>query len=124
MKARVLLIDEAQLERKINEWTLVHGGYDVVSAETGEQALRLAQGRTPDVIVVDPLLPDVQGRTILAELKDNHITGHVPIIVLARAGGCERLQQESGAEILDKEKALTDGSLLLDTVEELLHPVL
>ena len=126
MKARVLLIDEAQLERKINDWTLAHGGYDVVSAGSGEQALRLARDRTPDVVVVDPLLPDVQGRPILAELKDNCITGRIPIIVLARAGlwEAERLRQGGATEVLDKEKALSDGRLLLDTVEGVLHPVL
>ena len=126
MKARILLIDEAQLERKINECTLARGGYDVVSTESGEQALRLAQDRTPDVIVVDPLLPEIRGRSILAELKDHRVTGRVPVIVLARAGrsNARRLQQEGAVEILDKEKALTDGRLLLDTVEEVLHPVL
>lgn len=77
MKARILLIDEAQLERKINECTLARGGYDVVSTESGEQALRLAQDRTPDVIVVDPLLPEIRGRSILAELKDHRVTGRV-----------------------------------------------
>jgi DNA-binding response OmpR family regulator len=126
VKATVLLIDEAQLERKINEWTLTHAGYDVVSATSTEQAMRLVRDKTPDVIVVDALLPDIHGQSFLAELKRDSANSGIPVIILV--GGpavkAERFKREGAAEILEKEKALTDSSFLLDTVERLLHPVL
>jgi DNA-binding response OmpR family regulator len=126
VKTTVLLIDEAQLERKINEWTLTHAGYEVVTARDGDQALRLAENKAPDVILLDALLPDIKGHLFLAELKRNSATAGVPVIILssAPAENVERFKREGAAEILEKQKALADGKLLLDTVEEVLHPVL
>lgn len=126
MKATVLLIDEAQLERKINDWTLTHAGYEVFSAGNGEQALRLAKNKAPDLILLDDLLPDLKGHSFLVELHRNPVTAAIPVIILARtpAVNAERLKREGAAEILDKGKALTDGRFLLDTVEGVLHPVL
>ncbi|HVO59659.1 MAG TPA: response regulator [Terriglobales bacterium] len=125
MKATVLLVDEAQLERKINEWALAHAGYDVLSAPNGLQALRLIQNRTPDVIVLDSLLPDLDECDILMELKQNLRTARIPVIILARTvTDAERFKTAGIAEILEKEKVLTETRFLLDTVEGVLHPVL
>lgn len=126
VNATVLLIDAAQLERKINEWTLAHAGYEVISASSGEEGLRLVRDKTPDVIVLDPLLADVRGRSLLTELKRNSLTARIPVIILSPAGGAEveRLKREGAAEVLEKEKQLSDNGLLLDTVEGVLHPVL
>ena len=126
MKTTILLIDEAQLERKINEWTLTHAGYEVVSASNAEEALRLAEQKAPDVIVLDGLLPDIQGRAFLTELKRHSALAAVPVIVLAAnpAVNVRRFKQEGAAEIVEKEKTLTDSGVLLHTVELVLHPVL
>lgn len=126
MKATVLLIDEAQLERKINDWALTHAGYEVLSARNGEQALRLAKNKAPDLILLDGLLPDIKGHSFLVELKRNPATAGIPVIILTGtpAVGSERLKREGAAEVLEKGKALTDSRFLLDTVEGVLHPVL
>jgi DNA-binding response OmpR family regulator len=123
VKAIVLLIDEAQLERKIIEWALTRAGYEVFSARNGEQALRLAENKAPDVILLDSLVP---GYPFLAELKRSSATAGVPVIILAATPprNAERLKREGAAAIVEKEKALTDSKFLLDTVEGLLHPVL
>jgi CheY-like chemotaxis protein len=125
VKATVLLIDEAQLERKINEWALAHAGYDVLSAATGVEALRLMENRLPDVIVLDSLLPDVGDCHMLAGLKQNPRTARIPVIVLSRTvTSAARFKAAGAAEILEKEKVLTETRFLLDTVEGLLHSVL
>jgi DNA-binding response OmpR family regulator len=126
VKATVLLIDEAQLERKMNEWTLTHAGYEVLSASNGEQALRLAANRAPDVIVLDAMVPNIHDRPLLVELKHNSVTGEIPIIILATtpAPNTKRLKLQGASEIVEKERALRDNRFLLDTVEAVLHPVL
>lgn len=125
MNATVLLIDEAQLECKINEWTLTHAGYNVVVATTADEGLRLAQDKPPDIIVLDSLAADAKGRQILSALKDNPLTTRIPVLVLFRKGqlATERFKSAGAAEIMDKEQAAEDGGLLLNTVEGLLHPV-
>lgn len=126
MGATVLLIDEAQLERKINEWTLMQAGYEVVSAADGEQALRLAESTTPDVILLDALVPDISGHPFVIELKRHSATARIPVIILSGTppADAERLKREGATEILEKEKALIEGKSLLNTVEAVLHPVL
>lgn len=126
MKATILLIDEAQLERKINEWTLTHAGYEVVSAGNAEEALRLVEQKAPDVIVLDGLLPDIKGHAFVKELKRHSAVAEVPVIILAAhpAVNAQRLKQEGVAEIVEKEKILTDSGVLLHTVELVLHPVI
>jgi PleD family two-component response regulator len=123
VKATILLIDEAQLERKINEWALSHAGYDVLSAADAKQALRLVQNTPADIILIDSLLPDADTRNILAALRRNARTARIPVVILSRAGA-DFERWKGTAEILEKEKALIDPGCLLDTVEEVLHPVL
>ena len=126
MKATVLLIDEAQLERKINEWALTHAGYEEFSAQGGEQALRLVRNRVPDVIVLDALVPDIHGRPFLVELKHHPGIDGIPVIILATtpASNADRLKLRGATEIVAKERVLSDSRYLLKTVEAVLHPVL
>jgi CheY-like chemotaxis protein len=126
VKATILVIDEAQLERKINEWTLIHAGYEVVTASNGKHGLQLAQDKAVDVILLDPVLPDISGDQLLLELKRNPRTAQVPVIILAITARAytDSFKQKGAAAILEKEKALTSSRLLLDTIEEVLPPVL
>jgi twitching motility two-component system response regulator PilH len=126
MGSTILLIDEAQLERKINEWTLMRAGYDVITAKTGEQGLRLARERAPDVILLDPILPDMSGHELIHSLQSDSRTARIPLIIVSTNPQLRStcFKQEGAAEYLQKEQVLADnGRLLLDTVESVLHPV-
>jgi len=126
VKTTILLIDEAQLERKINEWTLIHAGYEVVTASNGKQGLLLAQDTAVDIILLDPVLPDISSQQLLLELKRNVRTARVPVIILAITARAytDSFKRDGAAAILEKEKALTCHRLLMDTIEEVLPPVL
>ncbi len=126
MKPIILVIDEAQLERKMNEWALTHAGYDVLTAQTGGQGLRLARERSPALILLDPLLPDMSGHQLLGELKNHRRTAQIPVIILSSTsrGAAVRLPEEGAAEYLEKERAFEgSGQLLLSTVANLLNAV-
>lgn len=119
----VLLIDEAQLERKMNEWNLMRAGYSAVTATTASQGLRMARDHMPDVIIMDTILSDPSYRQLLLDLRSNSQTAGIPVILLSRTPPS---WQEAGDHIrvLHKERVLGEGRLLLDTVEEVLHSVL
>ena len=57
---KILLVEDSKLLRLTDERTLVKAGYDVISAEDGEEALRSAKEQKPDLILLDLLLPEGQ----------------------------------------------------------------
>jgi two-component system KDP operon response regulator KdpE len=77
---RVLVVDdEPQIQRFLNV-ALTAAGYEVVSAETGAQALRLAVTSAPDLIVLDLGLPDRDGKDVLSDIR---AFSQTPVIILS-----------------------------------------
>ena len=80
---KILLVEDSKLLRITNERTLVKAGYDVISAEDGEEALRCAKEQKPDLILLDLLLPKVSGLEVLTRLKHNRDTAKIPVVALS-----------------------------------------
>ena len=81
--AIVLLIDDSKFLRRANELSLAKAGYDMVVASDGEEGLRLAREKKPDVIVLDMMLPKLGGAELLQLLKGDPLTAKIPVIVLS-----------------------------------------
>jgi CheY-like chemotaxis protein len=79
----ILLVEDSRLLRQATEQTLVRAGYRVVTASDGEEALRVACATTPDLILLDMLLPKLGGTEVLRTLKSTPLTVHIPVIVLS-----------------------------------------
>jgi CheY-like chemotaxis protein len=96
---RILLAEDDRFLRKAAEATLRRSGFTVVTAVDGEEALRLAQAETPDLILLDLIMPKMQGFEVLRSLKQSPETAHIPVIVLSNLGQDRDIQQamESGA---------------------------
>ncbi len=77
---RVLVVDDEPQIQKFLHAALTAAGYDVVAAETGAQALRLAATAAPDLIVLDLGLPDRDGKDVLRDIRSFSGT---PIIILS-----------------------------------------
>lgn len=71
--------DEPDIARLLQRY-LERGGYRVLVAPTGEEALRLATAERPQLITLDLLLPDVDGFTVLDWLKQEPLTAEIPVI--------------------------------------------
>jgi OmpR family response regulator RpaB len=69
MVSTILLIDDSTFLRKANERSLTRVGYWVITAADGEEGLRLAGEKIPDVIVLDMMLPKLGGPQLLQMLK-------------------------------------------------------
>ena len=80
---KILLVEDSKLLRITNERTLVKAGYDVISAEDGEEALRCAKEQKPDLILLDLLMPKVSGLEGLTRLKHNRDTAKIPVVALS-----------------------------------------
>jgi CheY-like chemotaxis protein len=97
--ARILLAEDDRFLRKAAEATLRQRGFTVLTAGDGEEALRQARAEGPDLILLDLIMPKLQGFEVLRALKEDPATAHIPIIVLSNLGQATDVQRtmESGA---------------------------
>jgi len=82
MAIRILLAEDDRILRKAGEVSLKKKGYDVVSAVDGEDALAKALDHTPDLILLDVMMPKMNGFDVLFALKRDPAVKHIPVIML------------------------------------------
>jgi CheY-like chemotaxis protein len=79
---KILLIEDNEMNRDMLSRRLQRKGYQIVSAESGEQGLSLARVEAPDLILMDITLPEMDGWEVARLLKADERTRHIPIIAL------------------------------------------
>lgn len=97
--SKVLLVDDSKFLRMANEHALSRAGYLVSTAADGEEALRVAEDKLPDIILLDMMLPKISGPEVLKTLKANPATKNIPVVVLTS------LSQKN------EEKLIHDGAI-------------
>jgi CheY-like chemotaxis protein len=99
---RVLVIDDDEGVRFVLQRILEHDGFDVETAEDGEQGVIAARERLPQIIILDLMMPHVDGFQALEQLAEDERTVSIPVIVLtARAESSMRDRcMEAGAEVV------------------------
>jgi two-component system phosphate regulon response regulator PhoB len=97
---RVLVVEDVPAQREVLAYNLEAEGFDVARAATGDDALLLIEEETPDIILLDWMLPGVSGIEICRRLKTRPATRAVPIIMLsARSEEVDRVRGlETGAD--------------------------
>lgn len=79
----VLVVDDAADMRDLIQELLTDEGYDVVTAQSGHQALSVLETRTPDLVITDLLMPGMDGFALRAEMLRRPALAQVPVIVLS-----------------------------------------
>ena len=80
--AKVLVIDDEPDVLMLCRVNLEHAGHDVLVAESGEAGLELAMTERPDLIVLDLMMPNMDGFEVLEELAGAAVTRDVPVLIL------------------------------------------
>jgi len=86
-KESVLVVDDERDILELVKYNLDKEGYQVTVVETGEDALAAARTRMPDVVVLDLMLPGVDGLEVCRRLKSDLKTRGIPIVMLTAKGG-------------------------------------
>ncbi len=96
----ILLVDDEPSILKTIAQRLKHEGYLVVTADSGEECLRLAEEHLPDLILLDIMMPKMKGRDACTRLKANPNTQHIPVIFLTALGLADHIKAglDLGAE--------------------------
>lgn len=109
-KGKVLLIEDDQLMVKLYRIKLDLEGYDVTVATTGSQGLKSASSDLPDVILLDIVMPGMDGYEVLRRLKKNRKTKDIPVLILTNLTGEEEEVQKAirlGAQDFIKKSGYT-----------------
>ena len=85
-KKFVLLVDDDEKVVKMLEFLLSAKGFMVKSAINGVDALEKLKGKKPDVIILDILMPEMDGLDFMRKIKADHLMKEVPVIVLTAVG--------------------------------------
>ncbi|MEI6306365.1 MAG: response regulator, partial [Deltaproteobacteria bacterium] len=85
-KERVLVVDDEPINVKIIASCLENEGYDVFKAYDGTEALRITRESKPDVIILDVMMPGLDGFEVTKQLRQNPDTNIIPIILLTALG--------------------------------------
>jgi len=114
---KVLAIDDDLIALELIAAVLEPAGYTVVTARTGEEGVALARSELPEVILLDLVMPEVDGFTVVEQLKGSPATASIPIVVLtSKSLTAEDETSLRGRIAHVAEKAAFDRSALLELI--------
>jgi adenylate cyclase len=128
--AKILVVDDVPENVRLMEAVLVPRGYEVVSATNGPDALALVESAKPDLILLDVVMPEMDGYAVCSRLRASEETAVLPVIMVTSSIGPEKTKAiEAGAddfipkpfnhgELLTRVKSLLRIKRYHDTIKE------
>ena len=83
---KILIIEDDQDIRELISFNLVNKGYKTIEAKDGEKGIEIARGKAPDLLLLDLMLPGIQGLDVCRILKSDQDTKNIPIIMVSALG--------------------------------------
>ena len=121
MGRKILITEDSPTILEILKSVLVEEGYEVIAATDGQQALELARAGKPDLIILDLLLPKVDGYKVCRMLKFDEKYKNIPIIMLTSRTNesDEKLGREVGADAYIRKPFQPE--MIIDQIRKLLN---
>ena len=98
MTARILVVDDVPANVRLLEAKLTIEYYDVLSCHDGATALVLAAAHKPDIILLDVMMPGMDGFETCRRLKADPLTNHIPVVLVTALDGREDRIRQGGCE--------------------------
>jgi len=99
--ALILIVDDQRQNRQLLEVMLSPEGFVLLTAERGDTALALIAQQPPDLILLDVMMPSMDGYRVAAKIKANPATKHIPVILITSL-------HDSNAKLLGKNAGVDD----------------
>lgn len=122
---KILLVDDDETLANVFLTALKKEGFETSLALTGEEGLQKAINEKPNLILLDQVLPDIQGNEVLAELKSNTSTKDIPVVILSNFSQEELVKKalsEGAQEYIFKYQI--DTKDLVNKVKTILQPAI
>lgn len=119
---KVLIADDEIYMLRLLEMTFKKGGFEVVCCRDGQEALATAVAAQPQLIVLDVMMPGLDGLGALRRLKGNPVTVNIPVVVLSSKGhALTRIEAELAGAAVFLTKPFSPNQLLGE-VKKILEP--
>ncbi|MFT6733559.1 MAG: twitching motility two-component system response regulator PilH [Polaribacter sp.] len=80
--SKILIVDDSPTETHILTQMLDKNGYQVVTAESGESGVEVAKKELPDLVLMDVVMPGINGFQATRQLKKETTTAHIPVVIV------------------------------------------
>jgi len=119
---RVLVVDDEEGIRVLCRVNLELGGFEVVEASDGVEALEKARAQHPDLVFLDLMMPRMDGWQVLDELKHDATTANIPVVILTARTSEEDQMRGWGGGILDYLAKPFNPQRLVEWAEQAMQP--
>jgi DNA-binding response OmpR family regulator len=119
-KKKILLVDDSQTVLLLHQLLLADRGYALLTARNGEEAVDTALAEHPDIIILDVIMPRMDGFAACKELRAHEQTRDIPIIIVTSRSEPQHVQRGFECGCSDYLTRPFDGNELLDKIERLL----
>lgn len=92
-KKRLLIVEDDVILQKALQDFLASEGFEIFAASDGEAGINMAKEKIPDAVLLDIILPKKDGYEVLAELKHDEKTKHIPVILLTNLGSLNDVEK-------------------------------
>ena len=86
MEKKILIIEDDKFLRELIAQKLLKEGYDIAEAIDGEKGIEAVKKEKPDLVLLDLILPGIDGFEVLARMKADPILAEIPVIILSNLG--------------------------------------
>jgi len=98
-EATLLVVDDVPQNARLLDAVLTPRGYRVMTAGSGEEALRLLTEEPPDLVLLDILMPGMNGYEVCGRIRENPVTAFLPVVMITASGDQEKVRAiEAGAD--------------------------
>jgi len=122
MAKSVLIVEDNEHQRNIYASILRFSGYEVVEAASGADAIEKAASAQPHLILLDLVLPDMNGIDVARSIKRNQRSAHIPIIVCSAFSTGEEKEDSLSAGVVDYLQKPISSQVLKAKIEKFILP--
>ncbi|MCC8424519.1 PleD family two-component system response regulator [Mucilaginibacter sp. UR6-11] len=97
MSKKILIVDDNEFMIEVMTYILNNKGYDVIALNNGDQVLDRIKTASPDLVILDMMLPDADGREICHEIKHNTDTRDLPVIICTGSNDVKLSMNQPGS---------------------------
>ena len=98
IRKKILVVDDSPVMQEMTKKVLERSGCDIIAAYDGKECLRAVKGVRPDVILMDVILPDSDGKDLVRQIEGDPVTADIPIVFITNTVS---LKEDKGEEIIE-----------------------
>jgi len=93
MAKKILIVEDDKFLRELIARKLIAENYEIIEAIDGEEGLKKIKEEKPDLVLLDLILPGIDGFEVLSKMKDDPALASIPVIILSNLGQREDLEK-------------------------------